>query len=190
MKHQKLPFGLLLIFALIIGLQSCKYDCPGFPDSESIWIPHQEGDVLKYFSDSDTIEYEVIENFKSGPSDFRGLVMDYDCDYEGYYLTNSNNDGLKIKERITAFKGMEVELSDNDKFEFSLYFGDFETDDFKTKYYADTIINATNYQNVFRVNKKNTISEYRIDWIIKAENKGVIQYHDKTTDRTWTKIID
>ena len=28
MKQQKLPFGLLLIFALIIGLQSCKYDCP------------------------------------------------------------------------------------------------------------------------------------------------------------------
>ncbi|MDZ7741042.1 MAG: hypothetical protein U5Q03_04650 [Bacteroidota bacterium] len=40
------------------------------------------------------------------------------------------------------------------------------------------------------INKKNTISEYRIDWIIKAENEGVIQYHDKTTDRTWTKIID
>ncbi|MDZ7741041.1 MAG: hypothetical protein U5Q03_04645 [Bacteroidota bacterium] len=31
---------------------------------------------------------------------------------------------MKIKERITAFKGMEVELSDNDKFEFSLYLGE------------------------------------------------------------------
>ena len=184
-------FGLLLISAMTIGLQSCTYDCPAFPDSETIWIPHQEGDILKYFSYSDTIDFDVIENFKSGPSDFKGfMIMDYECDFEGYYITNSNSDGLKLKERITAFSGMEIEFSNNDIFEFSLYFGDSETGYSKVNYFADTIINATVFKNVFKVNKKNTTSDSRIDWIIKAENEGVIQYHDKTTGKIWTKIID
>ncbi|MGQ1948788.1 hypothetical protein ACT3CD_16980 [Geofilum sp. OHC36d9] len=191
MKRTFLPLAFLLIFLIIVGLQSCTYDCPAFPESETIWIPHQKGDVLKYFSDSDTMDFEVIESFKSGPDDFKGfMIMDYECDYEGYYLTNENNDGIKIKERITAFSGMEVEFSDVDNYKFSLYLDDFETDDFKVKYFVDTVINAIEFQDVFKVYKKNSNSDCRIDWIIKANNEGVIQYHDKTTDKIWTKIID
>lgn len=190
MKQAPISLRFILIIPIIIGLHSCKYDCPAFPDSETIWVPHQDGDVLKYFSDSDTIEFEVIENFKSGPSDFRGLVMDYDCDYEGYYITTQNNQGLRIKERITAFKGMEVEFSDIDNFEFWVSFSNSETDKYKINYLADTVINSIEFQDVFKVYKKNSIPDCRIDWIIKANNKGVIQYHDKSTDKIWTKIIN
>jgi hypothetical protein len=191
MKLTSLPLRLLLIFLIIVGLHSCTYDCPAFPESETIWIPHQDGDILKYFSDSDTIYFEVIESFKSGPSDFKGfMIMDYECDYEGYYSTNQNNDGIKIKERITAFSGMEVEFSDVDNFKFSLNLGDSETDNYKVKYLADTVINAIEFQDIFKVHKKSANFDFRIDWIIKANNEGVIQYHDKTTDKIWTKIID
>lgn len=85
--------------------------------------------------------------------------MDYDCDYKGYYITNHNNHGLKIKERITAFSGMEVEFSDSDDFGFWLNFGDSETDDFKVNYFADTIINAIEFQDVFKVYKKSANSD-------------------------------
>jgi hypothetical protein len=117
----KAIFQLTLIIIILIGLHCCKYDCPAFPESETIWIPHKKGNILKYYSDSDTIDFEVIENFKSGPSDFKGfLIMDY----------------------------------------------------------------------VFKVQKKTLTSDNRIDWFIKANGKGVIQFHDIMTDKIWTKIID
>jgi hypothetical protein len=187
----KAIFQLTLIIIILIGLHCCKYDCPAFPESETIWIPHKKGNILKYYSDSDTIDFEVIENFKSGPSDFKGfLIMDYECDFEGYYMTSVNENGLMIKERITAFTGMQVDFSEFDNFEFSLYLGNTETDDCKVNYYADTIINTLDINDVFKVQKKTLTSDNRIDWFIKANGKGVIQFHDIMTDKIWTKIID
>ena len=186
----KVVSRLIIGLIVIITINSCKYECDGFPNHELAWIPYEIGEKIKYTNGLDTIEFEVVDYAKTEPDYFRGLVMDYECSYEGYYSTDESKN-YYIKEKLNngwKDSGMKVWLSDNDLFHFYML-GQNETSDSLTiEFMTDLNIEGIMYNDVYKVTKNKPIDLNRILWIIKARDKGIVQFYDKKLEEKWTLI--
>jgi hypothetical protein len=182
----------LFIFVFsILGLNSCKYECEGFPDSELIWIPYSIGDTLYYSDNVDTISMIVEDYFLSPFSSSRGLWMDYRCEYNGYYQTSKEDFNYQIKEEITDSYngGMKISITKNDFFRFNIWNKTTYSDTVSVRFYADTLINSMSYSELFLVSKDTVHQSPRIAWILKAKDKGIIEFYDYNLKRKW-RLID
>src|SRR3989339_150904 len=182
--------GLLFIGYVLtcFGTYSCKYECWGFPNEDLSWIPYEIGDTISYHSENESMDFVVDDFFKTAPDSYRGFAMDYECYYEGYYSTMTNEQNYKLKESFSTNHndGMKVVLTENDLFYFQLWKEKTSTDTLEVVYHTDTIIESVKYSDVFVVNKKILKSGQRISWIIKAKDKGIIQFYDREIDKIWT----
>nr|WP_321412046.1 hypothetical protein [uncultured Carboxylicivirga sp.] len=193
---------IILFITVLVGFNSClKYEFDGFPDELLCWIPYNIGDSLLYTNDVDTIVFEVQDFFKTGYDSFRGLAMDVEWDYEGYYITNELENGYLISEKYSEDGSsnediFSIKLSDNDIFTFS-FWEDYYTsenyyssvsDSINISYVSDTVIGNMNYYEVYKLNKTSMKNSERIKWIIKAKDKGIIQFFDNKTKEEWRLI--
>jgi hypothetical protein len=178
-------------------MESCGYKCPGFDDADLCWIPYNIGDSLVYTDGETTIKFGIVDFYKTAPSSHGGLVMDYVCDYEGYYTTNKISLGYYIKEHLaydianfgTWGDGLKVQITDADIFVFDIWhYNSQVTDSLDIIFSTDTIIANHRYHNVFKLTKTKIANSQKISWVIKAKDKGIIQFYDRQLDKTWTLL--
>jgi len=184
-----IKYALIGILTLLIN--SCKYKCEGFQESELKWVPYEIGETIKYTDKFDTIEFRITDFFKTESSSFSGLVMDYECDSKCYYLTSKNDElGYQLREEYNdGFDwGMKIQITDNDRFEFDIPNNTSFSDSIKVVHKPDTLINCTEYTNVFIVSKDTLNKSPRIGYIIKAENFGIIEFYDFYLKQKWILI--
>jgi hypothetical protein len=189
MKLLSLILGGLLI---IIVMSSCfKYECDGFPAAEITWIPYTVGDTLRYCNNLDTLSFKVIDHYLTEPSYFRGLVMDYECDYTGYYETERVDLGYKIRESLSdhyKYGGLKISFTNSDFFRFNIWKKDSYNDSVTVKYLQDTLLNGITYYDVFFVSKDTINQTPKIAWLLKAKDKGILGFYDFETKTKWTRI--
>ncbi len=183
----------VIIFLGIIFLPglSCKYHCDGFPDYDLKWIPYQIDSEISYYNLSDTFKLSIIDFYKSEPSSFRGLAMDIECGYNGYYQTTTSDRGYSIREELKEtgyLGGMYSQITENDKFVFNIWSKVSYSDSIKVKFFADTIINQIQYQEVFLISKDTLSKSPRIAWIIKAKDKGIVEFYNFKTKQRWSLV--
>ena len=173
---------------IIIGLVSCKYECPGYDLNDKSGIAFRLGDSVVYVSNNnDTLTFVVDDFYAEGPNSWRGFAMDIDCSPKCYYeMTSLSNPQMIIKETQT----WKLDISFcNDKLYDNVVFirNNVTKHDFDYEiignYQRDTI-------TFYGVIKVNDLSGQRdIDNFMKAINYGIIEFHEKRTGLTWTQII-
>jgi len=185
---------------LILVFQSCKYKNPGFPKDALCWIPYYVGDKLHYSDGEEIIELEVIDFYATEPSHFYGLVMDIEWETDGYYVTNQFLN-YSIKERYCygcikdrSKPGMQIRITQDDVFEFDIKkiladkYQTLITDSIEAYFFSDMTISNYQYQGVFKITKTKMKNNQTIEWIIKAKDKGIVQFYDRKKDKIWTLI--
>jgi len=193
---EQVTFKAIMVIVIAFLLQACVYKCPGFSDDNIGWIPYTEGNSLHYTDGENVMEFEVIDFYKNPPSSFRGLTMDYWCGEEGYYRTNKVS-FYYINERYSYGMGngygMKVQITDDDVFLFDIWSANAnieelttKTDSMEIRFRSDTIIGNQKYNNVFKISKTKMKDSERISWIIKAKDKGIVQFYDRKSEKTWT----
>lgn len=181
----------LVLLGSLMVISSCKYETDGFPDDLLSWIPYEIGDTLSYISEDDTIEFIVDDFFKTGYDSFRGIAMDVEWFFEGYYVTNTLPLGYQIKEKYASdenydLNSMRIWLSPNDLFYFNEFNNTSINDSIRVHRISDTTIYSRNYIDVFLLEKVFMKSEENIEWLLKSSEDGIIQFYDKKTKRKWT----
>jgi len=176
-------------FLILISLNSCKYTCPGFPDEELKWIPYKLNDTLRYSDSKDTIYLVVNEFYKSGPTSFRGLAMDYWCDFNGHYYTSKSSlYDYQIKDSFSSLNDSRIQITQQgDVFEFPHY-SNYSNDSIKVIYFADSIIKNTDFKEIFVLQKDTIKQNPRISRVIKSSDKGIIEFYDYKYKRKWNLI--
>ena len=172
---------------VLIG--SCKYHCSGFPDEDLKWIPYNINDTLRYSDSRDTIILVVTDFYTSEPSSFRGLVMDYWCDYNGYYYTSkSSMYDYMIKDCYSSLNNNKIQITEQgDIFEFP-YYQDYTSDSIKITYKSNILINETVYKDAYIISKDTIKQNPRISRVIKSSDSGVIEFYDHKFKRKWNLI--
>lgn len=186
MKHKN-----IIVYIFMVILPSCA-KCPGFSLNNYREISYRNKDTLIYYSDKlgtkDSLTLFVEDFYGSGESEYFLNLMDLECWYDAYYQTN-DVEGTSIREYVefTGLFEMEVQIG-HDIYPFNL------------KYYNNnntTVIDSINnfsvtYSYVFIHRKKyycwtlNDLSgNRRFDSFTKMEFKGIIEFHDKETGKTW-----
>jgi hypothetical protein len=187
----------IILFLLWLYFSSCKYECPGFNDSDLCWIPYNVGDQLSYIHNEDTIKFQVVDFYKTMPSSFTGLAMDYACDYEGYYETNRVSLDYYIKEHFSYIianfgtwgDGMKIQITANDIFIFNvLWYNEYKIDSLSVSYNPNMVIANHEYHDVYTLSKIKMTEPQRISWVIKAKDKGIVQFYDRKSDKLWTLL--
>ncbi len=184
----KIGLGVACAFFLF----ACGNQCDEFPQSGEKWVPYEEGDTLRYFSGSDTIEFIVQERFLSLAQTEEEAGLGYNCNQIGYYYTDTlSSHPYLIREQLELGnkRGMTVSISPEDT---SFFFDiqDYATfnDSLKVDFYPDTIINDSLYYEVLKVGRDTLDFLGRIPWFIKARDKGILQFYDFEMKRTWTLL--
>jgi hypothetical protein len=184
-----------IIFGFIVGLLSilhlsCNYDCPGYPESELLWIPYDLNDTLIYTNQDDTILFVVIDKFITEPSTFKGIAMDYECMYEGYYLTTKTNLNYQLREENSnGFGGgMKMQITDSDIFGFNIWDKSSFSDSIKVVQKQDTLINHSEYKEVYILSKDTLNLNPRISYIIKTPNQGIVEFYDYHLKKKWSLL--
>ena len=191
----KIVIGTFAIFYM----QSCKYNCPAFRDENLCWIPYNKGDFLHYTDGENDIIFEIIDYYKTEPSSSMGVWMDVWCEEEGYYLTNQESNYF-IHEFYSLCcrhdkNEMEVKITDKDIFSFTVSPLSFynvkqtiRTDLMEITFYPDTTIGNHQCTKTFLISKTKMNDSERISWIIKAKDKGIVQFFDKKSGKKWTLL--
>lgn len=183
-------FELVIFGFLIAGLMcSCKYKCPGFPDEELHWIPYNVNDTLRYSDSKDTIYLVVKDFYKSGPSSFRGLTMDYWCDFNGYYYTSTSSKyDYQIKDTYSSLNDSKIQITiQGDIFDFHHY-SKYTRDSITVTCVADSFINNIEYKDLYILQKDTIKNNPRITRVIKSSEKGVIEFYDSKYKLKWNLI--
>jgi len=183
-----MKYSVFILFGtFLIGLISCKHECEGFPDSSLKWIPYRLNDTIRYTDNIDSIEFVVIDFYKSGPTDYRG-IYEIDCMTEAYYLTTKYKDYYQIKETCQYDTEMMIEIISMELFEFDIEDKISFNDSVKLRYLQDTIINSIKYYEVLIVSKDTINNSPNIAWIMKANDMGIIEFYDFKLKRKWRII--
>ena len=170
-------------------MNSCRYYCQGFPDEELRWIPYKVNDTLRYSDSKDTIYLVVNEFYKSGPSSFRGLAMDYWCDFNGYYYTTiSSLYDYQIKDIYSTLNNSQIQITDQGGIFDIPYYSNFTNDSIKLIYVADSLIKSTEYKEIYVLQKDTIKRKPRISRVIKSGDKGILEFYDYKYKRKWNLI--
>jgi len=186
-------FFLSLVLICTLSLSSCRYYCQGFPDEYLIYIPYQINDSLHYTDGNNNIYFTIEDFYKTGPDYVTGFSMeDIDCLYNGYYSSDLIENNYQLYENFSNdYTGeiFEVNITKNDSFRFYRFKKlILPLEPLDIRFHEDTIINEEKYMNVYHVSKTSMTETEKISWIIKAEGKGIIQFHDDELDKTWTLV--
>jgi hypothetical protein len=176
-----------LFLAFITLFFSCKYTCDGFPEGELKWIPFKLGDTLTYVSSVDTLQFEITDLDISKSSRSYGLSMDFECYNHASYSTNTLN-GIMIREFIWFSDEFMVEFSEDDLFEYPGLKEMPQNMKVTVDVLNDTIINGYKYSRAYKYTKEMKSEDESIQWVIKAEDHGIISFYDSKKDITWLKI--
>lgn len=98
MKTPRL-FLILSLFAIIFS--SCTLPCGSFPAKlAGQWVPYKKGDVLKFQSKENIIEFKIDSMFNTKPYT-RDLISEERCQAT-YLVSSSKNVYPFLKARCTA----------------------------------------------------------------------------------------
>jgi hypothetical protein len=169
---------------------SCKYYCPDFDINDKSIISYRNGDSITYISNlNDTIKLEVIDFYAESDNYFRGfLIMDYVCAPPGaYYLTSTDKVvNIFFQEQVVGYD-LKVSFGDDALFNLPFFDNGREKPNGMSLVFIEEIsINEDLYQNAWLV--ADLSKRRRIDQFVKATSYGIIKFHDKTTDLTWTLL--
>ncbi|GAB4287483.1 MAG: hypothetical protein Kow0068_13280 [Marinilabiliales bacterium] len=182
---------ILLLFVIVILMNSCKIECPSFDKSLLTWFPYEVGDQLMYTNQhNDTLIFSVksknlSESYKEKKRFEDECISDavfYLSDdfstiaYSQYYFTiDYDESGITIKYNI------ELLISDN------VYCSGSGSSDIECC--LDTItINNRLYQEAVII-ERDTINFSDEIWkVIVANNYGIIKFHDRETGYEWTLV--
>ena len=175
---------------LILFLSSCKYHCPEVPDSELIYVPYNLNDTIKYSNNNDTIEFIVIDYYKTKKHTAKtGLpVMDLWCEEQANYKTGKNSlIDCYIREMYDAYELFKVEFNDNDTFNFSLHdTSQFGNGIISQEYDSQKDINGRTYHNCFTLTKN---EQSNLIWkIIKVDSFGIVEFYHQDYAEPWKLI--
>ena len=187
----------LSLYVLIaVAFTSCYMArCPGFNLDDHRYVPYRYNDTLYYYSDNleelnkqDSIVLVVVD-FDSGESyEFYTYAPDVECGYEVYYQTNEI-DGISIKEYVCTPNDAVIQIGDDIYPSNRLALSN-KPD---TTYLHDSTYNFRMIS--FPIMKDNIkyqcwtmedlTGNYRFDSFTKMEYKGIVEFHDKQTGKTW-----
>ena len=183
--------NILMVCLIMFMLSSCVFTvyCPGFDLNDHRYITYRDNDIIRYYSNNleieDSLEFCVLDFYADGESEFTSYVPDNECLYDAYYETN-RVDGIIIREYLSNNNEMEVKIGE-DVYS-SFYLGYFNTththtneSDYTITYYYEMIDNTKYYC----WSLTDLSGNRRFDSFTKMEGKGIIEFHDKQTDRVW-----
>ena len=180
----------VMICCLLVMISSCQFPqyCPGYDMNDYKIISFRNNDTINYYSDNletkDSLSLIVFDFYNQGEYETTSNYPDFECYYDVFYQTN-NIGGISIKEHLFESNKMEVTIG-NDEYSFYLgYFTTTQTEICESNYnitYSYVIIDDT---KCFCWTLNDLSGNRRFDSFTKMENKGVVEFHDKQTDRVW-----
>jgi hypothetical protein len=179
------------LFCIIIILFSCKftYHCDGYDISNKFIISFREGDTITYVSNhNDTMKLYVNYTFFEGPSSFKGFGMDYECHPLALYTTSKDSiTNIYLKEQYDY--RISIIFIDDLPYNFpsGIYRNFEQAGDASGTFEVEKEINGVKHKYVWEV--EDLSQNRRIDKFTKVSNHGIIEFHDKDTDLTWTQLI-
>ena len=181
-------FYIVTLNIIVIGLVSCKYQCPGYDLDDKSSISFRLDDSVVYVSNkNDTLIFVVSDFFAEGPNSWRGLAMDIDCSPKCYYkMTALSNSQMTINETETW--KMDISFCDDKPYDNVIFIrSNVVNKDFDYEIIGNYQTDTITFYGVIKVNDLS--GQRRIDNFMKAVNHGIIDFHDKRTDLIWTQII-
>ncbi len=180
---------IIIILVSITLFVSCNYvveDCSGFPNSDLKNIPYNHGEQIRYNNGIDTISFSVDTFYKTEPYEIRGSFPQTgfdDCGSTGLYGTSIDPKfGYKLVDEFSQNGGGVFHITINTPY------GN-ETFNNPTEYYDTYQVNGVRYEEV-NIFEKDTLNNSPIIYkIIKASNKGIIQFNDFQNKMVWD-IVD
>jgi hypothetical protein len=156
--------------------------------SDKVIISFRERDTITYISNhNDTMKLYVNYSFFEGASSFEGFAMDYECYPLAYYTTSKDSiTNIYIKEQVDS--RISVFFIDDSPYNFpSGIYRNFElSGDMNEIFEDEKEIKGVKYKYVWEV--KDLSQNRRIDRFIKVGLHGILEFHDKSTDLTWTQL--
>jgi hypothetical protein len=180
---------IIVILFIIIGIlqNSCvhKYYCPGYDISDKRKIPFRLNDIISYVSNiNDTILLVVTDFYATEPREIKGFYTTFNC-CDGAYYSTSNVYGIYIKEEISC--NYHINFCTDKIYNPVSWHSHTIDGDMSILQSQDTVVAGISYPQVCIV--QDLSGERRIDKFILLEYHGVLQFHDKQTDLTWTQLI-
>jgi hypothetical protein len=73
---------------------------------------------------------------------------------------------------------IDIEIIRYDWFRWNLESKEPRLPGIQVKYFKDTTINFLEYDEVFLIRKNTILDQPKIAWLIKAKNKGIVEFYD------------
>jgi hypothetical protein len=179
---------IILLFIIVEILQSScihTYYCPGYDISDKRGISFRLNDTIAYISNTnDTISLIITDFYADKPSETKGFYTTFNCCDGAYYSTNKVND-IYIKEEDTGC-GYRISFCGDKIFNPTSWHPHVIADDMSIEY-QDINVAGIIYPQVSIV--QDLSGKRKIDKFILLEYHGVLLFHDKQTDLTWTQLI-
>jgi hypothetical protein len=180
---------IILLFIIIELLQnSCvhTYYCFGYNISNKQGISFRLNDTITYISNTnDTILLIVTDFYADSPREIKGFYTTFNCCDGAYYSTNKVN-GIYIKEEDTGCS-YKISFCEDKIFSPISWHSHVIDDDMSIEQVQNADIAGLIYPQVLFA--QDLSRKRRIDKFILLEYHGVLQFHDKQTDLTWTQLI-
>ena len=174
----------LLYVCCCIAISACKYTCPRYDGDDKSIISFSRSDTITYISNAnDTIKLLVFNTYFEKENSWRGLSMDIDCRPQAYYEALDNKTNIYIKEQHdwqltvffcedTPYRGITFD----------------KENDLKCVNTTNKKVGEKIYQFVWEI--EDLSAQRRIDRFIKTDFHGILEFHDKKTNLTWTQLIE
>lgn len=194
----------LLCSLILILMTSCfgETNCPRYPESKLNWLPYKLNDVILFADQSDTIEFIIEETFLSDAYSSKNNCK-CTCEANALFRTGINN---SIDIKIEAYSIYDVDRT-NYEYYMIKYGGDFYSAQRSDYFYFSDENNGIIIETIpeFTVGDKayydvlilelDTIDDNSLNsrdpdiWkLIIAESVGIIQFHDRKSGKTWSKV--
>jgi hypothetical protein len=152
-------------------------------------ISFREGDTITYVSNhDDTMKLYINYAFFEGASSFEGFGMDYECFPLAYYITSKDSmTNIYIKEQ-DDYRIVVLFIDDLPyNFPTGVHRNFEQAGDASGTFEIEKEIKGIKYKYIWEV--KDLSKNRRIDRFIKVGMHGILEFHDKNTDLTWTQLI-
>jgi len=179
----------IVIILSLITLASCNYvveKCEGFPNEDLKHIPYNIGDIIQYENGVDTISFTIKSFNKTEPYEIRGSFPQTgfdDCNFTGFYETSQESKyGYLIRDEFNRDFIITIDTKIGsekfNRFNSSNQFKDFID------------IKDIRLENVTIFEKDTLENPPLISRVLKADNKGIIQFYDFRNKESWNLIIN
>jgi hypothetical protein len=182
-------FNLILLVLTALIANSCRLPCDGFPNEYLKWIPFAIGDTISYTDNIDTIEFVVVDFFKTEKTNERTVmpIMDIECNDQAYYETGINkNTGFKLKETVFSDHfSFEIELQPGIQLSFNKDSKYQLDENVVSTYFMEKEIDGIIYNDILVVDIHLINNNGSISKFILASGYGILEFYDSKTEKTW-----